>query len=299
MTKRDETMDGSAPPWLRAAPLLFLLLWSAGFPVSKVGIHYASPFAFLAARYGLALLLLLACALWLRPALPVRRSAILHAAIVGFFIQVVYFGLCYEAFSLGTSAGVAALIVSLQPLLVGVLAPLFVRERIGAKGWAGLALGFFGAVITILGYGQTAHVPFLGVVCCFGGLFGMVAATLYEKRYGSGLHPVTSNIVQYAVGFVATLPLALLNFRIELTPSFTFSMIYLVIGNSLIAISLYIAMLRFGRASQVSALFYLVPPLSGLMAWGLLGEAMPLLAWVGMAVAGLGVALVRGQRKAA
>nr|WP_295738225.1 DMT family transporter [uncultured Acidocella sp.] len=290
------TPEDAPPGWLRAAPFLFLMLWSAGFPVSKTGIQYAAPFTFLVVRYALALAVLVPVALWLRPALPKQRIALLHVAVVGFCIQTIYFGMCYAAFARGTSAGVVALVVSLQPLLVGVLAPLLVRERIGAKGWAGLGLGFCGAAITILGYGETGHISPLGVIFSIGALLGMVAATLYEKRFSTGMHPVAANIVQYVVGLVTTLPFALLHFSLHLTTPFIASMAYLVIGNSLIAISLYIAMLRFGAASQVSALFYLVPPVSGLMAWGLLGEAMPALAWVGMAVAGLGVALVRRQR---
>ncbi|MGE4480704.1 DMT family transporter [Acidocella sp.] len=287
------------PLWLRTAPVLFLLFWSAGFPVSKIGIQYASPFTFLVLRYALALLVLLPLILWLRPAFPKRPVAWLHVAVVGVCIQSVYFGMCYAALALGASAGVVALVTSLQPMLVGVLAPMLVREKIGAKGWVGLALGFCGAVVTILGYGETGHISVLGVLCAFGALFGMTGGTLYEKRFGTGMHPVASNTVQYAVALVTMLPFALLDLRVDVTVPFVAAMGYLVIANSLVAVSLYIAMLRFGRASQVSALFYLVPPISGLMGWGLLDEAMPLLAWAGMAVAGLGVALVRGQRKTA
>lgn len=297
--RAEDTPASSVPLWLRAAPVLFLLFWSAGFPVSKIGIQYAAPFTFLVLRYSLALLVLVPVALWLRPPLPTRRVAWLHVAVVGFCIQTVYFGMCYTAYALGASAGVVALVVSLQPLLVGVLASVLVREKISAKGWAGLGLGFCGAVITILGYGETEKVSVLGILCAFGALSGMAGATLYEKRFGTGMHPVPSNIVQYVVGLLTTLPFALLDWHVHVTPHFIMAMSYLVTANSLVAISLYIAMLRFGRASQVSALFYLVPPLSGLIAWGLLGEAMPVLAWAGMAVAGLGVALVRGQRRAA
>ena len=66
---------------------------------------------------------------------------------------------------------------------------------------------------------------------------------------------------------------------------------YLVLGNSILAMSLLLAMIRAGEVARVSALFYLVPALSALCAWPLLGEAMPPLAWAGMAVAGLGVAM--------
>ncbi|WBO59762.1 DMT family transporter [Acidocella sp. MX-AZ03] len=136
--------EDAPPGWLRAAPFLFLMLWSAGFPVSKTGIQYAAPFTFLAVRYALALAVLVPVALWLRPALPKRRIALLHVAVVGFCIQTIYFGMCYAAFARGTSAGVVALVVSLQPLLVGVLAPCWCASASAPRagpgwGWASAA----------------------------------------------------------------------------------------------------------------------------------------------------------------
>ena len=232
--------------------------------------------------------------LLLRPPLPARGIDWLHLAVVGFLIQAVYFGLCYTAFALGTSAGVVALIVSLQPILVAVLAPVLVGEIISAKGWAGLALGFTGAIIVILGYERVEAVSMVGVACSGGALLGMVAATLYEKRFGVSQHPITANLAQYAVGLIAMLPFALVfeNFHILWTGKFIAAIGYLVIGNSLIAITLLLAMIRHGKASQVSALFYLVPLGAALSAWVLIGEPVPLLTWVGMAIAAIGVSLV-------
>jgi len=290
--------DKSTPLWLRAAPFIFLIFWSSGYPMSKLGMHYAAPFSFLALRYATVLLVLAPLALWLRPPLPKRALDWLHLAVVGFGIQTVYFGGCYFAFADGTSSAGVALIVSLQPLLVAVLAPLLVGERIGLQGWVGLALGFIGAVLVISGYAHTAQMPALGVLSSVAALFGMTGATLYEKRFGIQQHPITANLVHYAVGLLTSLPIALaLGFRAAPAPVFIGIVLYLVIANSLISISLFLAMVRAGRASQVSALFYLVPPVAAVMSWALLGEPMPPLAWVGMAVAGLGVALARWHRK--
>ncbi len=284
------------PLWLRAAPILFLLFWSSGYPMSKLGMRYASPFSFLEIRYTLVLLVLAPFWLWLRPPLPQRRIDYLHLGIVGFGIQTIYFGGCYLAFANGTSSGAVALIVSLQPLLVAVLAPLLVGERTSLRGWAGLVLGFAGAAITIAGYEHTQHFRPFGVVCAVFALCGMTGSTLYEKRFGVAQHPVTANLVQYAVGLATITPFALWHFHA--VPSLHFALIvtYLVVANSLIAISLFLAMVRAGRASQTSSLFYLVPPVAAVMAWLILDEAVPPLAWAGMAVAGLGVALVRWQR---
>ncbi len=288
------------PLWLRFAPLIFLIFWSSGYPVSKLGMGYAAPFSFLALRYAMVLLILAPIALVLRPPLPRRRIDFLHLAVVGFGIQTVYFGGCYEAFANGTSAAAVALIVSLQPILVAVLAPLLVGERVRTGEWAGLGLGFAGALLVITAYQHAANAPLIGVVSSVAALFGMSGATLYEKRYGVTQHAITANLVQYSVGLITTLPLALA-FGFHAVPSLVFMgvVLYLVIANSIISISLYLAMVRHGLATQVSALLYLVPPITALMSWVLLREPLPVLAWAGMALAGLGVALTRWQGKRA
>ena len=100
--------------------------------------------------------------------------------------------------------------------------------------------------------------------------------------------------MQYVAGLAGTLPLALAteHFRFEWSnPEFLAAWAYLVIGNSIIAMTLLLAMIRAGEVSRVSSLFYLVPPISALIAWPLLGEAMPPVGWAGFALAALGVAL--------
>ena len=95
------------PLWLFAAPIIFLILWSAGFAVAKIAVAHAQPFTILALRYCLVLVVLAPAALILRPAFPATPRAWVDVAIVGFLIQVAYFGLCYLAFKSGTSAGSA------------------------------------------------------------------------------------------------------------------------------------------------------------------------------------------------
>ncbi|MFM7336486.1 MAG: DMT family transporter [Tabrizicola sp.] len=281
-------------PLLLAAPIIFLLLWSAGFAIAKIGLQHAGPFTLLALRYCIAVLVLLPLIPLLKPDFPKGRAA-WDIAVVGFLIQVAYFGLCYIAFKSGVSAGGVAIIVCLQPILVSLIAPMMVGETVSRARWIGLALGLTGAVTVILARSGIAHEPPLGVLAAVGGLIGMTAATLYEKRFGVTTHPVPANLIQYAVGALFTLPLALATegLHADWTPELWATLAYLVIGNSLISITLLLAMIRAGEVARVSALFYLVPPLSAVFAWPLLGEAMPPLAWAGMALAGIGVALAR------
>jgi drug/metabolite transporter (DMT)-like permease len=284
----------TSSPLLRLAPVVFLILWSLGFPVAKLALQHAPPITLLALRYGLVLAVLVPVALVLRPPFPRGWRAIGHVAFVGFLIQVVYFGLCYFAFRLGVSAGGVAIIVCLQPVLVALAAPRFVGEAVGPRVWLGLVLGLLGAALVIFGRSAIAAENATGVVLAFIALLGMTGGTLWEKRFGANHHPVAANLIQYAVGAACTLPLALLTedvTAIRWSGEFALTLAYLVLGNSILAMSLLLAMIRAGEVARVSALFYLVPALSALCAWPLLGEAMPPLAWAGMAVAGLGVAM--------
>lgn len=293
-------MKPARPLWLLAAPVVFLLLWSAGFAIAKLGLRHAPPLTLLALRYALVVILLLPLAAVLRPPLPRGWRAWADVALVGFLIQVVYFGLAYLAFKTGMSAGGVAIVVCLQPILVALIAPRLVAEAVDRRVWAGLGLGLAGALIAILSRAGVQAEPMAGIALTVLALFGITAGTLYEKRFGVSHHPVISNLIQYAVGAGVTVPLALMTEDVALRwdGEFIAVMAYLVIGNSILAMSLLLAMIRAGEVSRVSSLFYLVPAMSALFAWPILGEAMPPLAWVGMAMSGAGVALVSRKKRA-
>ncbi|MBU9547403.1 DMT family transporter [Burkholderia multivorans] len=285
---------GGKPGWLRAAPALFLLLWSSGFVFLKLGLRDADPLTFLALRYACVVALLAGPFLWLRPALPRTRRAWLNLVVVGLLLQAGYFSFTYLSLKLGMSAGAVALVTSQQPILVGLLAPALAGERVGALRWVGLALGAAGAVLVILARGSVAIASpwafafaLLALACITGG-------TLWEKRFGTDVHPVSANLVQYAVGLAVSAPLAfaLEPMHVHWSAGLAGSLAYLVICNSLIAISLLLAMVRHGEASRVSALFFLIPPATALIALAVLGETIGALAWPGMALAAAGLYLV-------
>lgn len=288
-------MTSRKPVWLIAAPVIFLLLWSGGFSVAKLGISHAEPLSFLSLRYACVCALLAPLVIILRPPLPQKRMDWVHLAIVGVLIQTFYFGLSYLSFKAGVSAGGVAIIVCLQPILVGLIAPRFTREKVSLLRWAGLALGMAGAATVIMSRSSVELAHPLGVICAVGGLLAITAGTLWEKRFGKSYHPVVSNSVQYLAGLAGVLPAALMFETFQFTWNLPFigALAYLVIGNSLVAMSLLLAMIRAGEVSRVSSLFYLVPPISALMAWPLLGEAMPPLGWAGFGLAAAGVMLAR------
>jgi drug/metabolite transporter (DMT)-like permease len=191
-----------------------------------------------------------------------------------------------------TSPGKFLLLVGLS-IFVGLLAPRTAGEHVDARRWAGLVLGLIGATEVILAR-QGVDAPSAGaLLCAVAALATLTAGTLYENRFGGEHHPVTANLVQYAIALAVVTPAAALfeDNDVSWTANLVVSLAYLVLANSLLAISLLLAMLRRGEAARVSALFFLTPPLAALIAFLVLGERLPAAAWPGMAVAAVGVAL--------
>ena len=186
----------------------------------------------------------------------------------------------------------------MQPIIVGLIAPRWNGEKVGWHRWLGLILGLTGAVIVIVARSEIEAPSVMGFVFALLGLFGITAGSLWEKRYGVSQHPVTSNLVAFTAGFLGVAPfmVALESMQVIWTWELLGSLIYLIVASSLIATGLLLAMIRAGEVSKVSALFFLVPPFAAALAWIILDELMPPLAWVGMVVAGLGVYIATQQK---
>lgn len=288
------------PLWLVFAPSIFLFVWSTGYVAAKFGLGFIEPFTFLALRYGMIVLIMTALFVILRPKLPKTAMDWGHLAIVGVLMQAVYFGFCYMAFNLGMAVGTLSLLLSLQPILVGLIAPRWSGEAVGLKQWMGLVFGLLGAVIVILARSDIEPPSVLSFTFAFLALAGITSASLWEKRFGSSHHPVTANFVGFAAGLLGVLPFMFIFEEITVvwTWQLIVSLFWLVIGSSLIGVGLLWAMIRAGDVAKVSALFFMVPPLAAFFAWIVLDELMPPLAWAGMGVATMGVYIATRKSKA-
>lgn len=291
--------NARTPTWLVFAPGIFLVMWSTGYVAAKFGLGYIEPMTFLALRFACVVVIMAVLFVILRPPLPQSPAAWMHLAIVGFLLQAVYFGCCYMSFKSGLSVGTLALILALQPIVVGLVAPRWVGETVDWRCWVGLVLGLVGVVMVILARSEIALPSAIGFLFAALALFGITGGSLWEKRFGVSQHPVTANLVGFAAGLLGVAPfmIAFESMTVVWTWQLIASLAYLIIASSLIAIGLLLAMIRAGEVSRVSALFFLVPPMAAAVAWVVLNEAMPPLAWAGMVVAGLGV-LMATRRKA-
>lgn len=289
--------------WLAAMPLLFVALWSTGFIGAKFGLPYAEPFTFLFIRFALTLALLVPLAHWLSGEWPRGARLWGHIAVSGLLVHGAYLGGVFYGIYLGMPAGLASLLVGLQPLLTAALAGPLLGERLSLAQWLGLALGLVGITLVLgskLDPGEALFQGFgLGALAAVSvALAGISCGTLYQKRYCTGMPLLSGTVVQYlAAGGLLGIGALLFEERsVEWTPTFLLTLGWLVLVLSISAILLLMALIRRGEASRVASLFYLVPPVTALQAWWLFDERLPLPALAGMAIAIAGVVLVvRGK----
>jgi drug/metabolite transporter (DMT)-like permease len=276
-----------------AAPAVFVVLWSSGFIGTKTGVLHAEPMTFLSLRMGALVLLLGALVVATRPAWP-SRACLLHNVVAGLCVHGLYLGGVSVAIKQGLPAGLAALIVALQPILTSTLAGRWLGERVALHQWAGLVLGVAGVWLVVeerVGGGSATLIAWVAI---FIGLIGITVGTLYQKRFAGGVDWRVALLVQYAASGAFFLSAALLldTGVVQWAPQFLLALGWLVFGLSLGAIWLFYFMIRRSAAMRVTSLFYLTPPVTALMAWLLYDEKLAPLALLGMAICVTGVFLV-------
>jgi len=278
---------------VRFAPATFVVLWSSGFIGGKLGLPYAGPLTFLLIRFAAVVAVLLPIAWLLKAAWPRSGRDWAHIAVAGLMLHAGYLGGVFSALSLGMSAGVVALIVGLQPVLTAFLAAAWLGERVTPRQWLGLCLGLLGVALVVcekLDLSADAAAFALALLA----LASITLGTIYQKRYCPHLNLLSGAVIQYGACLALYLLLAPLleDLQVQWTPQFLFALGWLVLVLSIASIMLLYVLIRRGAATRVTALFYLVPPTTALMAWLLFGERFGGWALLGMASCALGVALV-------
>ena len=184
---------------VRTFPLLFVVLWASAFITSKVIVISASPFAALGFRFALVSLGFLAFASVMRDWVRHRFVDILEAGATGILFHGFYLGGVFFAISRGMPAGMAALLVSLQPVLTGALAGPVLGEKVTWRQWLGIALGFGGAAM-VLGLDIGTGFPLIAFLSAMTGLLAVTAGTLWQKKLSGKLPLSVSNFYQASGG---------------------------------------------------------------------------------------------------
>ncbi|MCB1800950.1 MAG: DMT family transporter [Gammaproteobacteria bacterium] len=280
---------------IRLVPLLFVLLWSTGFIGAKYALPYIEPFNLLFIRVVLTLAILLLLIRWRGSPWPGTVQAG-HQMLVGALVHAGYLGGVFAAIKWQMPAGVAALIVGLQPLLTAVLGHFWLGSRLHPSQWLGLALGLLGIALVITNgesfQGGTDLQP-AALAAIVTALFAISLGTLYQKRFGGSTSLLTGSFYQYLATALIMLLLsqATETGHVEWSMTLILALAWLVLVLSIAAILLLMFMIREGEAARVASYFYLVPPITALEAWLLFDESLGTLSLVGMAVVVVGVYL--------
>jgi drug/metabolite transporter (DMT)-like permease len=292
-------MPGSTPARQLAFPALFVVLWSTGFIAAKYGLPYAPPLTFLLYRFEFVAALMLGIALATRAPWPGDPRQIGHVAVAGWLVHGIYLGGVFVALAGGMAAGMSAMLVGLQPLLTALFARAFLREQVTARQWAGLVLGLVG-VGCVVHQKAIWHGELQGLLPSAIALAGISAGTLYQKRFCSHVDLRSGAVIQFGACALLYFPLAawLERTPVRWTGEFVFAMGWSVIVLSVGAISLLYWLLRHGAAAGVASLFFMVPPVTAIMAWLVFGETLDALAIAGMVLIAIGVALARPRAAA-
>lgn len=280
--------------WLALTPALFVVLWSTGFVGGKLGLPYAGPMSFLTLRFACVSLFMLAVSFATGAAWPKDWREAGHIAVVGLLLQGIYLGGVFVGIANGVSAGFSALIVGLQPALTAAFAGPLLGERMTPRQWLGFAVGILGVGLVAASKPDTAGASLFGAAATVAALFGITLGTLYQKRFCGRMDLRTGTVIQNAVagGVMLCAGAAFETFHVEWSGRFVFALLWLCLVLSVGATLLLFALLRHGAAGRVASLFYLVPPVTALMAFLLFGERLGPPALGGMALAAIGVALV-------
>ncbi len=276
----------------RAAPAIFVVLWSTGFIGTKYALAGAEPMTFLTVRMILVVLLMgVIAAIW-RPKWP-DRIGVMHSAIAGLLVHGFYLGGTAVAIYHSVPAGLSALIPGLQPILISTLANRWLGERVTRLQWAGLLIGLAGTLLVLHGRSMSGEAGWGWLGTCVA-LISITLGTLYQKRYCSQIDWRAGNLIQFvAAGLLFAVGAWLFETRVIVwNGEFIFGVVWLVFALSMGSIGLLYWLIRHSAATRVASMFYLVPGVTAIMAFLLFDERLDLLSIVGMVICAAAVLLV-------
>ena len=271
-------------------PFIFIILWSSAFVTTKPIIDNSDPFTALAFRFFIVALGFFLFSIYTKKKILTNQKNLIQSLFSGVLFHGVYLGGVFYSISIGMPTGIAALIVTLQPILTNALAGKFLGEKVSFKQWLGIALGFLGAVL-VLGFDIGVSLPVLGVIASFIALLAITTSTLWQKKISNNLPLSVSNMYQAIGGclfhliiiFIFTEP------YINFTPTFMIAMSHQIFLVSFGAFSILMFLIKNNSASKTVSIFFLIPPTTAIMAWLFLNEVLNNLDLIGFAVATLGV----------
>jgi drug/metabolite transporter (DMT)-like permease len=275
---------------VKVFPFIFILLWSSAFITTKPIIDNSDPFSALAFRFALVALGFFLFSIYSKKKIIIDRKNFFESFFSGVLFHGVYLGGVFFSISKGMPTGIAALIVTLQPILTNALSGPILNEKVSLKQWIGVLLGFSGAVM-VLGFDIGTEIPTIGLVATVVALIAITTSTIWQKKLSNNLPLSVNNMNQALGGFIFHIIIIILFAKpyLNFSTNFIIAMSHQIFLVSFGAFTILMFLIKKNSASKTVSIFFLVPPTSAFMAWLFLNENLSNLDLLGFLIATIGV----------
>lgn len=279
----------------------FVIVWGSGFLATKIGLQHAAPFTFLSLRFIFGLLCLIPIVLIVRPRWPAGRGEVGHIVVAGLLMHAVHLGGSHYTQYLGMSAGITAVLLSIQPLLTAVIAGRWMGERLSARQWLGIAIGLAGVTLIVWHKIDVREATAGALIAVTVSLIGVTAGTLYQRVFCPAVDLRAASFIQFAGTLAVLAPLAWLIEGTVVRWSWTLAaaIVFLVIGASILGVNAFHTLMRRGQATKVTSLIYLTPIIAVALELAMFGVVPTAISLTGIVITCLGVAMVSWRAGAA
>ena len=275
---------------IRVYPFIFILLWSSAFITTKPIVDNSEPFSALAFRFFFVAIGFYLFSIYSNNSIIIKRRNLIESVLSGVLFHGFYLGGVFFSISIGMPAGIAALIVTLQPILTNILSGPILNEEVSIKQWIGVILGFIGAAL-VLGLDLGKDIPVLGLMATIIALIAITSSTIWQKKLSNNLPLSVSNFYQ-AIGGCLFHTLMVIFFTepyIDFTTTFFIAMSHQIFLVSFGAFTILMLLIKKNSASKTVSIFFLIPAVSALMGWFFLDEILTKIDMAGFIVATIGV----------
>ena len=275
---------------IKIFPFIFILLWSSAFITTKPIIDNSDPFAALAFRFAIVALGFFLFSIYSKQKILVSKRNFFESFFSGVLFHGFYLGGVFYSISIGMPTAIAALIVTLQPVLTNALSGPILNEKVTPKQWVGVLLGFAGAGL-VLGFDLGSKIPTAGLIATLIALLAITFSTLWQKKLSNNLPLSVSNMNQALGGVVFHIVIIILFAEpyIDFSTTFLIAMSHQIFLVSFGAFTILMLLIKRNSASKTVSIFFLIPPTSALMAWIFLNESLSNLDLLGFLIATIGV----------
>jgi len=275
---------------IRIFPIIFILLWSSAFITTKPIIDNSDPFSALAFRFFFVAVGFYLFSVYSKQSIIIKKKNLVESVLSGVLFHGFYLGGVFYSISIGMPTGIAALIVTLQPVLTNALSGPILGEKVTLKQWIGVLLGFIGAAL-VLGLDIGSDIPLLGLVATIVALVAITTSTIWQKKLSNNLPLSVSNFYQALGGCMFHILIIILFAKpyINFSQTFIIAMSHQIFLVSFGAFTILMYLIKNNSASKTVSIFFLIPATSAFMAWFFLNESLTNLDLVGFLVTTIGV----------